>query len=114
MGGSPTEWAWPDSATSRAEIPANCGLFVRDGETPVRIGIRTTDQIIMAAIAGLPAIHSRSFADEVQWRELRCWLRPPMPSTIIWSRTLLNVTAQFGIAGHVPDFRLITSLPIRF
>jgi len=35
-------------------------------------------------------------------------------STIIWSRTLLNVTAQFGITGHVPDFRLITSLPIRF
>jgi hypothetical protein len=35
-------------------------------------------------------------------------------STIVWSRTLLNVTAQFGITGHVPDFRLITSLPIRF
>ena len=34
-------------------------------------------------------------------------------STIVWSRTLLNVTAQFGITGHVPDFRLITSLPIR-
>jgi uncharacterized coiled-coil protein SlyX len=35
-------------------------------------------------------------------------------STIVWARTLLNVTAQFGITGHVPDFRLITSLPIRF
>ena len=35
-------------------------------------------------------------------------------STILWTRTLLNVTAQFGITGHVPDFRLITSLPIRF
>jgi hypothetical protein len=35
-------------------------------------------------------------------------------STIVWTRTLLNVTAQFGITGHVPDFRLITSLPIRF
>jgi hypothetical protein len=31
-----------------------------------------------------------------------------------WTRTLLNVTAQFGITGHVPDFRVITSLPIRF
>jgi hypothetical protein len=35
-------------------------------------------------------------------------------STIVWARTLLNVTAQFGITGHVPDFRLITSLPVRF
>jgi hypothetical protein len=35
-------------------------------------------------------------------------------STIVWGRTLLNVTAQFGITGHVPDFRLITSLPVRF
>jgi len=35
-------------------------------------------------------------------------------STIVWNRTLLNITAQFGITGHVPDFRLITSLPIRF
>src|SRR5439155_3776769 len=24
-------------------------------------------------------------------------------STIVWTRTLLNVTAQFGITGHVPD-----------
>ena len=28
--------------------------------------------------------------------------------------TLLNVTAQFGVTGHVPDFRVMTSLPIRF
>lgn len=35
-------------------------------------------------------------------------------STVIWTRTLLNVTAQFGVTGHVPDFRLITSLPMRF
>jgi len=35
-------------------------------------------------------------------------------STIVWARTLLNVTAQFGITGHVPNFRVITSLPIRF
>jgi hypothetical protein len=35
-------------------------------------------------------------------------------STIVWARTLLNVTAQFGITGHVPDFRVITSLPVRF
>jgi hypothetical protein len=26
-------------------------------------------------------------------------------STIVWTRTLLNVTAQFGITGHVPDFK---------
>ena len=35
-------------------------------------------------------------------------------STIVWGRALLNVTAQFGITGHVPDFRLMTSLPVRF
>jgi hypothetical protein len=35
-------------------------------------------------------------------------------STIVWRRTLLNVTAQFGLTGHVPDVRLITSLPVRF
>jgi hypothetical protein len=35
-------------------------------------------------------------------------------SNIVWTRTLLNITAQFGISGHVPNFRLITSLPIRF
>ena len=35
-------------------------------------------------------------------------------STVIGPRTLLNVTAQFGLTGHVPDVRLITSIPIRF
>jgi hypothetical protein len=35
-------------------------------------------------------------------------------STILWKRTLLNVTGQFGLTGHVPDFRLIASIPIRF
>jgi hypothetical protein len=35
-------------------------------------------------------------------------------STIVWGRTMLNVTAQFGITGHVPDFRLIASVPVRF
>jgi len=35
-------------------------------------------------------------------------------TTIMWKRTLLNVTAQFGVTGHVPDFRLITSIPVRF
>jgi hypothetical protein len=35
-------------------------------------------------------------------------------ATIVGPRTLLNVTAQFGLIGHTPDFRLITSLPIRF
>src|SRR6266478_2067572 len=35
-------------------------------------------------------------------------------STIVWQRTLLNVTGQFGVTGHVPEFRLITSLPVRF
>jgi hypothetical protein len=35
-------------------------------------------------------------------------------STIVGPRTLLNVTAQFGVTGNVPDLRLITSLPVRF
>jgi hypothetical protein len=35
-------------------------------------------------------------------------------TTILWKRTLLNVTAQFGVTGHTPDFRLITSIPVRF
>jgi hypothetical protein len=35
-------------------------------------------------------------------------------TTILWKRTLLNVTTQFGLTGHVPDFRLIVSIPIRF
>jgi hypothetical protein len=35
-------------------------------------------------------------------------------SIILWKRTLLNVTGQFGLTGHVPDFRLIASIPVRF
>jgi hypothetical protein len=35
-------------------------------------------------------------------------------NTLLWNRTMLNVTAQFGITGHTPDFRLITAIPIRF
>jgi hypothetical protein len=35
-------------------------------------------------------------------------------ATVVGPRTLLSVTAQFGITGHVPDFRLIAALPIRF
>ena len=35
-------------------------------------------------------------------------------TTILWRRTALNVTTQFGLTGHVPDFRLIASIPIRF
>jgi hypothetical protein len=35
-------------------------------------------------------------------------------STLVWRRTLLNVTGQFGLTGHVPDVRLIASLPVRF
>jgi hypothetical protein len=35
-------------------------------------------------------------------------------TTILWKRTLLNVTGQFGLTGHVPDFRLIASIPVRF
>jgi hypothetical protein len=35
-------------------------------------------------------------------------------STILWRRSLLNVTGQFGLTGHVPEFRLITSIPVRF
>jgi hypothetical protein len=35
-------------------------------------------------------------------------------STLVWNRTLLNITTQFGITGHVPNFRVITSLPVRF
>jgi hypothetical protein len=29
-------------------------------------------------------------------------------------RTMLNVTTQFGITGHTPDFRIITILPSEF
>src|SRR5262249_40259693 len=35
-------------------------------------------------------------------------------STIVWPRTFLSVTAQFGFTGHVPAFRVITAPPIRF
>ena len=35
-------------------------------------------------------------------------------NTLLWSRTLLNLTAQFGITGHTPDFRLIAAIPVRF
>jgi hypothetical protein len=35
-------------------------------------------------------------------------------TTILWKRTLFNVTGQFGLTGNVPDFRLITSIPVRF
>jgi len=35
-------------------------------------------------------------------------------ATVVGPRTLFSVTAQFGVTGHVPDFRLIAALPIRF
>jgi hypothetical protein len=35
-------------------------------------------------------------------------------STIVWPDILFNLTGQFGITGNVPDFRLITSVPVRF
>src|SRR5262245_44483416 len=35
-------------------------------------------------------------------------------STLVWDRTPLNITTQFGLTGHVPNFRVIISLPIRF
>jgi hypothetical protein len=35
-------------------------------------------------------------------------------TTMLWKRTALNVTTQFGLTGHVPDFRLIASIPVRF
>jgi hypothetical protein len=35
-------------------------------------------------------------------------------NTLLWNRTMLSITTQFGIAGHTPDFRVITALPIRF
>src|SRR6516225_7114906 len=34
--------------------------------------------------------------------------------TLLWNRTMLSITTQFGITGHTPDFRVITALPIRF
>jgi hypothetical protein len=35
-------------------------------------------------------------------------------NTLLWKRTMLSVTTQFGITGHTPDFRVITAIPIRF
>ena len=35
-------------------------------------------------------------------------------STILWRQTLLSTTGQFGLTGDVPDFRLITSVPVSF
>jgi hypothetical protein len=35
-------------------------------------------------------------------------------NTLLWKRTILSVTTQFGITGHTPDFRVITAIPIRF
>ena len=35
-------------------------------------------------------------------------------STILWRQTLLSTTAQFGLTGDVPDFRLTTSVPVSF
>jgi hypothetical protein len=35
-------------------------------------------------------------------------------NTLLWQRTFINVTGQFGLTGDIPDFRLITSVPIRF
>jgi hypothetical protein len=35
-------------------------------------------------------------------------------STVVAQRTLLNLMAQFGLVGHVPDVRMIASLPVRF
>jgi hypothetical protein len=35
-------------------------------------------------------------------------------NTLLWKRAMLNVTTQFGLTGHTPDFRVITAIPIRF
>ena len=35
-------------------------------------------------------------------------------NTLLWRKTFLSTTAQFGLTGDVPDFRLITSVPVRF
>ena len=35
-------------------------------------------------------------------------------NTILWHNTFLNMTGQFGLSGDIPDFRLITSVPVRF
>ena len=34
-------------------------------------------------------------------------------NTLLWHHTFLNVTGQFGLTGDIPDFRLITSIPVR-
>jgi hypothetical protein len=35
-------------------------------------------------------------------------------NTLLWRQTFLNVTGQFGLTGDIPDFRLITSVPVTF
>jgi hypothetical protein len=35
-------------------------------------------------------------------------------NTLLWRRTFLTTTAQFGLTGDIPDFRLITTVPVRF
>ena len=35
-------------------------------------------------------------------------------NTLLWHQTFVNVTGQFGLTGDIPDFRLITSVPIRW
>jgi len=35
-------------------------------------------------------------------------------NTLLWHQTFINVTSQFSLTGDIPDFRLITSVPVRF
>jgi hypothetical protein len=35
-------------------------------------------------------------------------------NTLLWRRTFISTTAQFGLTGDIPDFRLITTVPVRF
>jgi hypothetical protein len=35
-------------------------------------------------------------------------------STLVWDRTLLNLTARFGVSGPTPNFQLIASVPMMF
>jgi hypothetical protein len=35
-------------------------------------------------------------------------------NTLLWHQTFLNVTGQFGLTGDIPEFRIITSVPIVF
>ena len=35
-------------------------------------------------------------------------------STLVWDRTLVNLTARFGVSGPTPNFQLIASVPIMF